>query len=142
MTRIKGWEAQLAKSLHEAKTTPFVWGEFDCSLFACNVVRDITGTDIAHDFRGTYTNAIGAYRRIREFAGGGLMELAEKRAAEFGMPVISPMRASRGDIVLVHHKTEDALGIIGLDSRFVKCVGHTGLIELPVSCVTRAWRVG
>src|SRR5713226_4773618 len=117
MKRIKGWEAQLVKTLHEAETKPFEWGQHDCSVFACNVVLAITGVDLAKNFRGTYNTVETAYQTVKEFAGGGLEALVDKQANDFEIPEISPRLAQRGDVVLVNYNGQDALAIVGTDSR-------------------------
>lgn len=130
----------LAEEIRKSLSKPFVWGEHDCCLFACDVVKALTGEDMAHDFRGKYTNKLEAVRVIKEFAGGGLAELAAKRAAESGLKEAPIPFAGRGDVVLVDNNGHDALGIV-MDGRAV-CAGPDGLVFLPRKLWKTAWKVG
>lgn len=56
------------------------WGRDDCSLWVCDMVAEATGTDLAMPLRG-YRSKLGAYRRLKAFAGAGLCEAAIKLAA-------------------------------------------------------------
>lgn len=137
--RRQGWERILVEALAEARTKPFEWGKFDCCLFAADVVRDIDGRDPAAPFRGRYRTAIGAYRALKRYAGGGVAETAAKALAAMGCPEIPRKRAQRGDVVLIDTDLGDALGIcIGGK---VACAAPSGLSYLPLSAARRAWHI-
>lgn len=63
----------------------FEWGRTDCIMSVCNYVRDLTGTDPAAPWRGSYSDEAGA-RAIFEAHGGvlALMQHGMARAG-FGM---------------------------------------------------------
>lgn len=122
-----------------------MWGEHDCSLFACDAVRAITGTDIAADFRRKYATERGALRVMKEFVSSAdLGDVAGERGREAGMEEITnPLQAQRGDVVLVQPNSDrKALGIVGLDARFAYCVAEVGYVKYPTQYWKRAWRVG
>ena len=52
--RVEGWEKILHDTLETMKERPFVWGTFDCCLFAADIVQALTGVDYAAGYRGTY----------------------------------------------------------------------------------------
>lgn len=56
------------------------WGRDDCCLWVCDLIADATGADLAKPLRG-YRSRIGAARRLKAFAGGGIVEAAVKLAA-------------------------------------------------------------
>jgi hypothetical protein len=142
MKRYSDWESRLLEFIMSRAFTPFAWGKHDCSLFACDAVLAMTGTDIAADFRGRYTTKLGAAKVIREFVPSGqLSDLAEKRGGEKGLTEVGPRAAQRGDIVLLATDQETALGIVALDGRSAYTVAEVGYQKLPIKYWSRAWRV-
>lgn len=63
-TRLLDWHQFLTDLINERRTQPFIWGTNDCSLWAADAILSITGEDFAADVRGTYDDAIGAYKAI------------------------------------------------------------------------------
>lgn len=142
MIRFHDWESRLADYIESVRNIPFTWGSFDCCLFACDAVMAMTGLDMAEDFRGKYSTDREALVALREFAGGGVAELAAKRALELGIREVVPAMAQRGDVVLVDNQGNDALGIVGLDGLTAYCAGVGGLVELPRKFWKTAYRIG
>ena len=145
MTRVPDWQTKLADFIHSRLRTPFAWGSQDCALFACDCVKLMTEVDLAEDFRGKYTDARSAIAVIRNYAAGAIDALAEKKAAEFGLPAIDVNMASRGDVVLILQDTDPenmlALGIVGMDGRSAACAGPDGLRFVPRSSWLKAWKI-
>lgn len=141
LRRTHDWPGKLAAYIEAHARTPFQWGTFDCALFACNCIQEMTGVDLAPDFRDKYNSLASAQVAIHDYAGGGLAELIEKKTAENGMPGIKLGLASRGDVVLVKQDIGDALGIIGLDGREAICAGENGLRRVPRNLWLKAWKV-
>jgi hypothetical protein len=137
MKRHDDWEALLDKHFAETQTCAQRWGVDDCAIRACNAVLAITGVDLAADFRGTYSTELGAARAIKKFCGGGLEQLAEKIAQQYGIDEAPVFCARRGDVVLTRGD-QPALGIVALDGWTVKTTAEGYTLE---NC-KRAWRIG
>lgn len=142
MKRFEDWTVRLDAYLDWIAEESFSYGTHDCALFACNVVRELTGIDIAKEFRGKYHTKAGAYAALKKFAGGGLEAIALKMAAEHGMEEIPVKMAQRGDVVLLEATEGPTLAVVTLDGTHVTAPGPTGLVRWPVDKGRRAWRVG
>lgn len=153
MKKREDWPEQANAFVAKVMKKPFVWGEFDCCLFAADCVQAMTGEDFAADFRGKYTDGPGGYQLLKEFSGGGIVATVEKLAERFEWTDIEPRRAQRGDIVLLpaalcggDDRFDGALGICaGTVSLFVTeeaGVRATSTIPNPgAPGITRAWRI-
>ena len=145
MIRILDWHTKLADFIHSRLRTPFEWGVQDCALFACDAVKEITGTDLAEDFRGKYDDARSAIRVIRDYAGGTIEDLALRKAAEHDLPAVHINLASRGDVVLIQQEADAdnmrALGIVSMDGRTAACAGANGVHFVPRSSWLKAWKI-
>lgn len=119
----------------------FSWGSNDCALFACNVVRELTGVYLGQQFRVGYHTKTTAYAALKRFAGGGLETLAEKLAAEHGLQEVPVRMAQRGDIVLLEASEGPTLAIVGMDGIHVTAPGPAGLVRWPLERARRAWRI-
>lgn len=147
--RKEGWERALFDYIKAARKRPFSWGEFDCCLFAADVIEILTGIDPAVDFRGRYETAAGALRVMKK-EGGDIDGLAEKIFPALDIwPLPSPRLARRGDILrLVIPGTLPAFGGMG-----AVCLGASvavltddGMMSVPLTLAARefaakAWRV-
>lgn len=122
---------------------PFAWSTNDCCTFAADAVLAITGTDIAAHFRGKYTDRPTAFKAIKEVAGGSTVaDAAAYCAATFGLPELEyPLKARRGDLVLVQQGNELIAGVVHLNGRHVVVVGEEGLKKQSIKNIKRAWRV-
>jgi hypothetical protein len=126
------------------KTTPFVWGKWDCALFAANGVQAMTGTDIASDFRNKYADEAGAMATIKAVCGGtSVADAAAYCASKHGLKELThPLKAQRGDLVIVEDSGRLIAGLVAPNSRHVVAAGQSGLnTRIPISNVKRAWRV-
>ena len=125
MIRKENWPEILAAEI-AAADKPFVWGEWDCCLFAAHVVHAMTGEDFAKNFQ--YTTKIGAVKLMSEH--GGVGGIASKFLLEIPVTFVG-----RGDVVEI----DGALGIcIGQWSMFLTETGLTK--KLTLDCV-RAWSI-
>ena len=140
MNRFPDWPERLQRYVKQNRDNPFEWGTFDCALFACNVVQELTGVDFAESFRGAYSDKRGAALALKAFAGGDLTATVEKNAKAYGCPEVSVRRARRGDVVLCRVDGMSALAIC-LGATFV-AAGPDGLTFHPMARAERAWSVG
>lgn len=130
------WASRLADCVEVARGRPFRWGEHDCCLFTCDCVAAMTGTDPGVAFRETYGDEAGARRALRRFAGGGLAAVAARLARLHGYEEVPPVKAGRGDVVLLSGAGAgpDGLGV---------CVGSCALVATPAglrAVPARFWR--
>lgn len=131
-TRNRDWQSRLQACQAERWARPFAWGSQDCALFAADCVLAVTGADPAADVRGTYSDANGAARVIRER--GGLSEIAADRlGAE-----ISPPLAQPGDVGLVMSGGRQCLAVCSGDAWVAP--GLDGLEYVPMNCAVTSWR--
>jgi hypothetical protein len=145
MERIERWEIKLDDFIKSRQNQKFGWGVHDCALFACDTIREITGEDIAHYFRGQYKTKDEAYLMLMAFSGGGLEETAEKTAKTFGMAEIKSEFAGRGDMVLCNVPTVineelPTLGIIGMTEK-IHIAGTKQLQMFEKTSGVRFWKV-
>lgn len=130
--RREGWEHDLHELIERARARPFARGTHDCTTWAADAVRAVSGVDLSLGWRGSYGNARGAARTLRR---AGYASLAAAVTDKLGPPLASALLAQRGDIV-----TDGvALGVcVGAEAAFVS---PKGLVFLPISGCTMAWRV-
>ena len=139
LTRLKEWAAFLDTFIHARSKTPFAYASNDCCLFAADAIKEITGTDIAASFRGTYTDEASANAVIAA-NGGTVATLVANLATQFSMASVPPLTAQSGDLVALNGGAGIALGIVGCDGS-VYGVGTDGLQRVALTTVVQAWRV-
>ena len=141
MTRHNDWpgllEAFIASQLHRH----FLWGLHDCCLFACNAVLVMTGEDLARGYRDTYYTAKDAMKAMHAFGASTVGELADVMADRYGIRVIPPSFAGRGDVMLLHRELGESLGIVALSGMDIWAPGEEGLAQIPIGAGIRAWRI-
>jgi hypothetical protein len=131
IARRDNWPDLLAAYIESKRSEPFAWGSNDCCLFAADWVQIATGHDIAAQWRGSYTTALGARRALDE--GGGIGRLVEQA----GGIRIETSLAQRGDLVAQDFPVGIALGIcVGTLAAFVS---RDGIEFVPLSKAS-IWR--
>jgi hypothetical protein len=122
---------------------PFEWGINDCSLFAADAIQSFTGTDLASDFRGKYTDEAGAFALIKTVTGGTTVaDAAAYCARKHGLVErIHPLMAQRGDLVIVPDSGNLISAVVHLNGRHVVTVGEKGLLRISIMLVKRAWAI-
>jgi len=131
--RVHDWPQRLAAYVVSARTAKFKWGEFDCAMFAAGAIHSMTGTDLAVEFRGQYSDEAGARK---------LFDRAIARASETLQPIELGF-ARRGDLLLTRNgSSEPGLAIVGLDGGHALCASDRGLVRIARARWLRVWRVG
>lgn len=137
-TRKADWPVVLAAFISDNRNRPFRWGSWDCCLFACNAIREITGVDVATKYRGKYQNMLGAMRIAR----GTVRNVALQVAARYGFDKYEdPKLARPGDIVLAPLNGTEMLGVVSM-ARTAIFATTTGLAMYPLSLAKDAWKIG
>lgn len=141
IVRGEDWPQRLHVFLEAEARRPFVWGEHDCALFACNAVLAMTGVDLAESWRGVYSDAASAAQAITLRLGRGktLEDVAATIAADSSLEEIFPTFAQRGDVVLIDSALGPALAICVGVSCVAPSPGGTALV--PMTSARRAWRI-
>ena len=141
------WQALLHYYLLRRQNEAFKWGTMDCCLFACDAILELTGVDLAADFRGKYDSVRSAVKVMREFVTteAGDMHLveavAQKIAWDFDIVEVPVLMAQRGDVLLLNSPLDKSLGLLGLRGTHVHCAGTDGVVEVPLAECLRAWRI-
>lgn len=150
LKRSHSWQTKELYEFFVARTAePFAWGTNDCCIFPADAIQAMTGTDIAADFRGKYTDEASAFALIRTVTGGSTVaDAAAYCAKKFGLEELAdktgrptPLFAQRGDLVVLENAGGLIAGIVALNGKQVISVAQSGLVRLPITAVTRAWRV-
>jgi hypothetical protein len=142
MTRLPDWQARLDSFLRTHAHDRFVYGSWDCCLFVCSAVREMTGVDPASDFRDKYSSRGEAYRLIKAATGAtSVQAIVASITAKLQMPEIPVRRVQTGDIVIIERARDFSLGIIALNwSEIIVCRAR-GLCRISLNHAVRAWRV-
>lgn len=126
------WQQDLAAYLASCKETEFVWGTFDCCLFAANCAKVICGKDPAEVYRGSYETEIGAKKALlRNHKSIGNAFGASFEEIPVGM-------VQRGDIVTFVGDFGETAGVLWGGK--IWTVTYKGLVAVAPKLL-RAWRV-
>ncbi|MBW6400425.1 hypothetical protein KPL78_21370 [Roseomonas sp. HJA6] len=116
MARLPDWPARLAALLVAAETRPFDAHRWNCGRFALASVEACTG----------------APARIR------MRPSLEATADSAGFPRVPPAFARPGDVVLAGDPPRLGVAVAGGRAAFV---GPHGLVRVPLTTCTTAWRI-
>lgn len=137
MKRRTNWPAALSQFVEDRRDKHFTWGEHDCCLFVCDWILLCTGTDPAKPFRGTYSDALGAARVLKDR--GGVEAIAERACSESGWAEIPRAKAQRGDVVSV--ETENGISLALCLGAVAAVPALTQLAFVPSAQWLRAWAI-
>ena len=146
MRRYEDWPDRLVCFLAARDRTPLKWGTSDCSLFACDAVKAMNGSDPGHWFREKYKTKTRAFRLLRQFAGGGLIETTERVMKEMDYPEIKPEKANSGDVVLINVENVHPEAF-GLTAAIMACPevaiaqGKDNLVYVEDPDIKKAWAI-
>jgi len=136
VVKAEGWEGRLHLLIEGARNRAFAWGTHDCVTFAADAVIAQTGHDPISDVRGTWKTARGAQLAMRAVDGG----FGPAIASRCGVPVALPL-ASRGDLIRVPSENGPFLAIVDLSGTAACAPGKSGLVWVPLSSASAAWRI-
>lgn len=131
MKRREDWAERLHDYLDERRDVPFAWGTNDCASFAAGAVQAMTGESL----QIPQVESAAAYLHfLRDY--GPLDAIVDDTLGE-RLP--SPAFAQRGDVVLLFVDERATLGVcIGVEAA---APGQDGMLTVPMSTATAAWRV-
>lgn len=136
--RKEGWEQRLITHIEKVHNKPFKRGQHDCALFVCNCIYEMTGCDLAEDFRGKYKTKKEAFKMLREKGCENLRDIAFART---GTPYENINFAKRGDVVLLKCGEGFSLGIVDMSGRFAVTTGENELVYKPKDEWLEVWEI-
>lgn len=132
--RLADWEDRLVAYIDERRSMTFAWGSHDCALFGAGAVTAMTGEDHGAAFRGTYDDAEGAARALREHGGGTIV-----RTFDLFLQRRPIAMARRGDLAMIGRGLSGSIGVVvGGVALFVSDVGYE---RRPRADWVRCWEV-
>jgi len=138
--RLSGWETRLSDFIEKVSKQPFEYGEFDCCLFAAEVIKTLAGVDIRTEIiPDRYQGKEEADEVLRKY--GGIEGIADRVAERCGFKPIPVLFAQRGDVVTGEIKDVFNFGIcIGKKIAFSS---PSGLVFLNITSksLKKAWRI-
>lgn len=141
LRRLPGWRSRLSAAIEAHRRFPFQFGEHDCCILVADAVLAMTGVDLAASFRGTYDNAAGALRRLREAGYDDQVALA---AAHFEEIPIAFARV--GDLAAVPNDESWAMALGVVTGPVIAIFAPNGIGSVPLVAgpneVRRAFKVG
>lgn len=149
LVRKDTWAESLSLYLGRVGEERFVWGKFDCVMFAGGAVEAVTGTDLTSEFIGQYTTWREAAQWLRAH---DFRSFEEAVTSKLGEPV-HPAQAGRGDIVMRRSGNSNILGVcVGKHCWFLgdetvgydleqKPITQPALIAFPTLQCDCAWKV-
>lgn len=118
------------------RNTPFAWGTADCACFLADCAQAITGDDHLGKLRGSYRTKAGAARVLARL---NCADLGDALAMKF--PEVPPALAQRGDLGVAPVEGGGLAGCLFLGHDVMGMGANSGLLRLPRSVATRAFRV-
>ena len=138
LQRLDDWRARLAAEMDRQRRHPFRWGEHDCAIgFAAEIVRAITGADLARGYRGKYRTPAQAAEIL---AAAGAETLGDFVAGL--LPEIHPAFAQVGDIGVIEAEGPIGQAMCMFDASGLIVMTDEGHGRRPRQDAIRAFRVG
>ncbi len=128
LKRRHDWREYYERAIDAIHSAPFQWGLHDCGpSLAGRMVEAMTGEDLCSHYRGTYSDALGAARIIRD---AGFSSLADM-VGSF-LPVGHPSEARIGDIAAIDvgGPIGHALGVVNGERIYVLTETGIGTVDL------------
>ncbi len=142
LTRTPDWQSSLSAYLISTYTVPFRYGQLDCGLFVAGAIAAMTGVDVAGELRGRYRNRREAFAAIQAMCGSASMgAIADHLARQFEIVEIRVLMAQRGDAVQLQSGRRASLGIVAMHGTEILTPYRAGILRLPLTEATRAWRI-
>lgn len=69
MPRLDNWQSNLSNVINARRAQPFIWGKTDCTQFAFEAIKAVTGNDMAAPYFGKYKTAKGALKILQTVDG-------------------------------------------------------------------------
>lgn len=139
LSKKQNWTGLLAEYLADKAKKPFIWGENDCIIFACEAITAVSGLDIITKHKGNYSTRKEAKEYLAEhFDGNGdnvfIPYLGKSRN--------NYRKACRGDIAKIAVLGEGfAYGVVDCSGERIAFMQRKGLVYVPKRELIAFWRV-
>jgi hypothetical protein len=133
MQRFPDWPRRFWQAIHDRRAIPHVWGQSDCALYAADLVKAMTGEDLASRFRGTYDSEAGAAATLEAQGWESLADMADAFLDRCERP-------ARGDIVLLPGLFGPYLAVC-VGGRWAYAPEHDRPRPRPIDNRIAAWKV-
>ncbi|PRD45333.1 hypothetical protein C5748_03820 [Phyllobacterium phragmitis] len=138
LKRRPDWREHYEAAIDEITATPFQWGIHDCGpSLAGRIVKAITGADLCAEYHGTYSDALGAARIIRE---AGFTSLAEMVGSM--LPQAHPSEACIGDIAAIEADGPIGCGLGVVNGERIYVLTETGIGTVDLLEAKMIFKVG
>ena len=134
--RYPDWDLRLVNWLERACHTPFRWGKFDCALAAAEALSIQTGHDFSQGWKGLYSTATGARKRLLK---RGLKDVYAAASDAPGLQPVAAEQLQRGDIAGAYLLQGRTLGVVWADAVWLPT--PEGLRPYSLKLVRCGWRV-
>jgi len=134
MSRIRGWEKNLALVIEKHNMLPMQYGISDCYIIADDAVQALTGKIMFTGVRN-YKSQAGALKKLRKH---GFLTVEDAFSHKF--PRIPVLMAQRGDIGVVYQSNGEVSGGVFTSQGFFTKT-ENGSLFLAYNQVTYAFGV-
>jgi hypothetical protein len=138
ITRCTDWKDGLLDEFRRYRNLKYQPGSRDCILFASDVVRAMTGVDLAMGIPGTYTTMAELEWYLKNVA--SIHQIVDRVAEDAGMRRFQGRQGDHGDIALLEGPWNQGVGVFD-DACRVLTFSHAGLTPVPIRIVTHFWRI-
>lgn len=136
-----GWEDRLTKYIEKKQNAPFRWGTNDCVKFAFGCVKAITGIDaLKESWSREWKSKAEAYQILKDCKADQWSDIySPYLSGKYGLDVINPKMAQRGDLAMVETPYGLALGIVTING--IAVPGRKGLEYSNRKDAIKVWRI-
>jgi|TARA_R110000787_G_scaffold65558_2_gene147471 hypothetical protein len=137
MRKSPNWEIKYRKFIEKNKDTPFVWGTWDCCLFADALIKAMTGENLIPKSLH-WTDEASAKESIKKYGKTMLGSITRAAKAKKGVNVIGKMYITKGDLVVFKQKTQ----LVGMsDGMSILAPTDDGILVIPHDAAVKGWRI-
>lgn len=138
------WPTAMQNLITDRIDSPFIWGTNDCCLFAADIIKAMTGADIASEWRGAYSSEADLSNLLTSRGFDSFPALIDSIVLTWNIPSIALRFAQRGDAIMFESSLGPTLGILA-DYRVVS-IGLDGITFIPLTKIysdatAKAWRI-
>ncbi len=153
LTKTANFPRLVKQEIDAAAGRLFVWGEFDCCTWACDVCLKIAGFDPCWAFRDKYDDFGGALQQMRDFLGPeesrnlSVLHLLDavslRMGALNGMVQVPTLKAQTGDLLVLRLPESPVGSALGINfgDRAWTANHQDGMTSYAMSEVIRSWRL-
>ncbi len=136
MKKKADWQKHFNDFIEKNKNKEFVWGEWDCCLFADACIKKMTGESLIPKSL-VWRNEKEALQTIKDY-GKNLLESVSKACKGKKLKTIKKAFVTTGDLVVFKEETQ----LVGISDGFkILAPSKDGLITKSHDLILKAWRI-